>query len=735
MFRNNNVLSAALLLGALTLACAVPARAANGSAAQANPRAAPVPQPAPKTSAPIHKTANGQVTLNFQGADIQAVIKTMSQMTGKNFLLDPRVKGTITIISARSVSRTAAYQIFLSALRAQGFTATPGPGGVVNVVPVGEGKQRASTNARIRARGGDEMVTQVFIVQHGQAAQLVPLLRPLMAPTSQLAAYAPANALIITDYAANTRRLQRIIREVDQPVSSETTIIPLKNASALDIADLLSKLETSVASPRPGPRQVGRQEGVTVVPDQRTNSLLVRTSNPGQLAQIRSLVAKLDTTVTPGGNTRVVYLRNANAKDLVDILRGLIDADQATKKTKGTNATPSTIQADEATNSLIISAPDAVYNNLRGVIEKLDIRRAQVFVEALITEVQIDKATELGFQWAGGTPAGAGAAGGIVNFPQSNNTGLGQLAVNPAGLANAGGLSLAYLGPKITLPDGTVVNSLGALARALQQQNVANVLSTPNLLTLDNAEAKIIVGQNVPFVTGSYAQATSTSTINPFQTIERKDIGLTLKIKPQISEGGTIKMDVSEEVSSVSPTAVAGATDLVTNKRSLDTKVIVDDGHTVVLGGLIEDNNQKSRQKVPLLGSIPILGALFRYDSNKNVKTNLMIFLRPTIVRTAADSYRVTADRYRRLLGRAGGVVRDQRPMLDDFAPKPEIERKDTSSQTLKKQDSAADHSAPPGAAGSDTDTTTGDPGQTDSGTAATPANKPSDSAPADEQP
>jgi general secretion pathway protein D len=740
MFRNNTRLSATLLAGTLTLGWANLALGADAAA----PAKAPAPRPASNSTSPIQQGSNGRITLNFQGADIQAVIKTMSQMTGKNFLLDPRVKGKITIISAKSVSRSAAYQIFLSALRAQGFTATPGPGGIVNVVPVGEGKQRASTSAGIRSRGGDQMVTQVFIVQHGQAAQLVPLLRPLMAPTSQLAAYAPANALIITDYAANTRRLQRIIREVDQPVSSEVTIIPLKNASALDIADLLSKLETTTGGiPRPGPRQpAGGHAGVSVVPDQRTNSLLVRTSNPGQLAQIRSLVAKLDTTVAPGGNTRVVYLRNANAKDLVEILRGLIDANQAAGKTKGKGkaTTPSTIQADEATNSLIISAPDAVYNNLRGVVEKLDIRRAQVFVEALITEVQIDKATELGFQWAGGTPAGQGVAGGIVNFPQSNNTGLGQLATNPANLANAGGLSLAYLGPKITLPDGSVVNSLGALARALQQQNVANVLSTPNLLTLDNAEAKIIVGQNVPFVTGSYAQATSTSTVNPFQTIERKDIGLTLKIKPQISEGGTIKMDVSEEVSSVSPTAVAGATDLVTNKRSLDTKVIVDDGHTVVLGGLIEDNSQKSRQKVPILGSIPILGALFRYDSNKNVKTNLMIFLRPTIVRTAADSYRVTADRYRRLLGRTGGVTRDQQPMVDDFAPKPEVERKDTSKQTMGTEKPAADEPAAtdsgtspepasPGAAD------TGNPDQTDSGTATSPPGAASDTAPTDHQP
>jgi general secretion pathway protein D len=654
------------------------------------------------------RTGDGLVTLNFQDADIQAVIKTVSKMTGTNFLLDPRVKGKITIISAKPVSRPDAYQIFLSALRAQGFTATPGPGGVVNVVPVGEGKQRASTNARVRAHAGDEMVTQVFSIQHGEASQLVPLLRPLMAPTSQIAAYAPANALIITDYAANVRRLRRIVSEVDQPENSETTIIPLKNASALDIADLLSRIEstgTSHVVRRPAGQGVLQQQGVVVVPDPRTNSLLVRTANPGQLMQIRSLVAKLDTSATPSGTTRVVYLQNANAKKLAEILRGLLDAKKVGKNAKASNVVPSTIQADEATNSLIISAPDAVYNNLRSVIDKLDIRRAQVYVEALITEVQVNKASELGFQWASGAPAGQGIAGGVVNFPQSNGTGLGQLAVNPAGLANASGLSLAYLGPQITLPDGSVVNSLAALARALEQENVANILSTPNLLTLDNAEAKIMVGQNVPFVTGSYAQATTgtTGAINPFQTIERKDIGLTLKIKPQISEGGTIKMDVSEEVSTLSPTAVAGATDLVTNKRQLKTKVIVDDGHTVVLGGLIEDNVQNTRQKVPILGSIPILGALFRYDSHKKVKTNLMIFLRPTIIRNAADSNRVTQDRYRRLLGRSGGILDDQRAMVEDFRPKPIIEGKDTTktrskdagSENATSTPSSADSPAP----------------------------------------
>jgi general secretion pathway protein D len=612
---------------------------------------------------------NGQVLFNFQAVNIEAVVKTVSKLTGRNFILDPRVKGKITIISARPVSRTAAYQIFLSALKAQGFTAVSSTGGVTKIVPVGEGKQSATTSPRTRKFAGDQMVTEVIVVQNGSATQLIPLLRPLMAPTSQLSAYAPANALVITDYAQNVRRLAQVVSEIDQPVTTEVTVIPLQHASALDLAELINRLALDRSA---GPAKGAAVSKVVIIPDLRTNSLLVRTGNTGQLAQLKSLVGKLDVAARRGGTTRVVYLRNAEAKKLAEVLQGLAKAGPKIAKNKGA-AAESFIQADEATNSLIINATDSVYNNLRAVIEKLDIRRAQVFVEALITEIRTSKTDQLGFQWAGVGDAGGGAvAGGMVNFP-SSGVGIAGVPVDPgtqANLLGLGGFSLAYLGPEIMV-NGQPVRGMGALANALVDTADANILSTPNLLTLDNAEAKIVVGENVPFLTGSYAQTTGgTGTpVTPFQTIERKDIGLTLVIKPQISEGGAIKLEIQQEVSSVSQSTVTGASDLITNKRALETTVVVDDGNTVVLGGLIKDDIQRNRQKVPGLGSIPILGALFRYKSDTKVKTNLMVFLRPTIIRSPLDSHRVTTDRYQQLIERGKRFSDEQKIMMDRLRP------------------------------------------------------------------
>ncbi len=611
--------------------------------------------------------SRSEVLFNFQAVDVQAVVKSVSKLTGRNFILDPRVKGKITIVSAHPVSRGAAYQIFLSALKAQGFTAVAGPGGVTKIVPVGEGKQNATTSTRVQSSGGDQMVTRIIVVQHGSATQLVPLLRPLMAPTSQLSAYTPANALVITDYAQNVRRLGRIIAKIDQPVSSEVVVIPLKNASALDMADLITRLQTRGRSPA---QKIAIATGAaaSIIPDLRTNSLLVRTSNPGQLVQLKKLIQKLDVSAKKAGNTRVIYLRNAEATKLVEVLRGLLKASPVSKGKKS-GGTKSFIQADEATNSLIINASDAVYNNLRSVIEKLDIRRAQVYVEALIAEVASEDTLSLGFQWAGaGGTSDGGVLGGMINFPSSGGPIAGAIG-DPTSLAGLGGLSLAYLGPEVTI-GGQTVRGLGALANALAGATDANILSTPNILTLDNAEAKIIVGQNVPFLTGSYSQAAGTgSTVNPFQTIERKDIGLTLKIKPQISEGGAIRLEIYQEVSTVSRTQIESSSDLITNKRAIETTVVVDDGHTIVLGGLIQDTVESTQSKVPLLGSIPILGILFRYKSDKTVKKNLMIFLRPTIIRSVDDSYRLTSDRYDHLKLQSDRFIKEQRYEIDRLQP------------------------------------------------------------------
>lgn len=634
---------------------------------------------APGAPQPLRK---GEVLLNFQAADIQAVVKAVSQMTGRNFLLDPRVKGKVTIISAKPVSQSAAYEVFVSALKAQGFTAVEGVGGVVKIIPVGEAKQHAGVSDQA-PRGGDQIRTHVVVVQHGSPTQMIPLLRPLMAPTSQLSAYEAANALIITDYAENIRRLLRIIESIDQPVTSDVTVIALKHASVLDLAELITRLgEPGRAQPgKPGGAQAGIAEGrFVILPDLRTNSLLIQTDSPGRLNQLRSLIEKLDVPAKPGGNVRVIYLRNAEATKVAEVLRGLLAGEARTATTAatkgGAQATPSSlVQADEATNSLIISANDAVYNNLRAVIERLDVRRAQVFVEALIAEIKSDKAAEFGFQWFGGNDHSKGTLGAVINFTSGTSI-INTATSKGTNLAGSGGLTLAFLGEKITLPDGSTVTSLGGLARALEASSIGNILSTPNIMTLDNAEAKIVVGENVPFVTGSFAQATGTtgSTVNPFQTIERKDVGLTLKIKPQISEGGTIIMDIFQEASSVGR-AVEAASDLITNKRTLETKVVVDDGHTIVLGGLIQDDIKDSEERVPVLGRIPLLGALFRYRTKTNTKTTLMVFLRPVIVRSPEDGYNVTTDRYYYMRAQDQEKSKEREEMLDRFIPtKPEEE-------------------------------------------------------------
>jgi general secretion pathway protein D len=516
-------------------------------------------------------------------------------------------------------------------------------------------------------------------------SQFQNVLRPLMSPTSQLSVYDPANALIITDYAENVRRLLRIIDRIDLPASTEVTVIQLQNASAIDVGELVVRLSgTGVTAPGvPGAAQTQIAVGgdrFSVVPDTRTNSLLLRSDNPGRVAQLRSLIEKLDVPARAMGSTRVIYLKHAEAVKLVEILRGMLAAAQAPGAPPGAPGRPgaaaaSLIQADEATNSIIINASDTVYNNLRTVIEQLDIRRAQVYVEALIVEMTADAADELGIQWFGGTQRGSRTIGAAANFPSASPSLIG-LATGTETVGS--GLSVAVLGPSFVV-NGRTIRGLSALARAFQANSLNNILSTPTLLTLDNYQAKIVVGQNVPFVTGSFAQATAAiagaagagAAVNPFQTIERRDVGLTLRIKPQISEGGTIRLEIYQEVSRIDLTSQGLASDVVTTKRSLETKVVVDDGNTIVLGGLIDDTVRQTTEAVPLLGSIPYLGALFRYRQDARVRTNLMVFLRPVIIRSADDSYRVTTDRYDYLRSRTRGEDEEREAIFDRMEPAP----------------------------------------------------------------
>ncbi len=581
------------------------------------------------------------------------------------------------------MTKGAAYQIFVSAIKAQGFTAVSSPGGAIKIVPVAEGKQNAKVSQDYTPRGGEQMATHVVVVQNGLSTQMVPLLRPLMAPTSQLSAYTPANALIITDYANNVRRLLRIIDDIDQPVSSEVTVIALEHASALDIADLIGRLSAMPTRPaRVAGQQAAAQRAIgsqrlSIVPDLRTNSLLVRTDNPGRLTQLRALISRLDVPAKPGGQTRVLYLKNAEAGQLAEILRGLLAGEARARPTAGAGQAAATgaaaggslIQADEGTNALIIRASDAVYNNLRSVIEKLDIPRAQVLVETLIVDIRTDKLSEIGVQWAGAGSSGDTEAAALTQFP-AGQVSLGAVLADPLALVGVAGLTLAVLGSETTLPNGKTVRGLSALAIALESEGYGTILSTPNILTLDNAEAEITVAQNVPFVTGSFAQATGADgTVNPFQTIERQDVGLILRVKPQISEGNIIKLEIYQEVSNLDETPVGGATDITTRKRSLQTTVAVNDGNTVVLGGLIDDRFQQNEQRVPGLSRIPILGALFRNRSKDKQKTSLMVFLRPKIVRLAKDTHRFTADRYDYILGEKRVLDPSPSDTLDRFTP------------------------------------------------------------------
>lgn len=601
-----------------------------------------------------------KITLNFVNADIESVVKAVGLISGKNFILDPRVKGTINIISSSPVSKELTYQILLSALRLQGFAAIEGQG-VIKIVPEADAKQSYSpTTEKKLAVSGDKIVTQVYPLRYESASQLVPVLRPLISPNNTIAAYVNTNTLVITDYADNVRRINKIIDAIDQPNNGEVVTVRLEHASATDLAQALNRLMSdSAAAPSAAPGSAEPTRRIVAIADSRTNSVLLRSDNPSLIMRARAIIAGLDIATNVAGNIHVVYLKNAEAVKLAQTLRAIMsgEAAAATGSTAGQPgqqvqpaggpAASGFIQADVATNSLIITAPDNVYNTLRAAIDKLDARRAQVYVEALIAEVTNDKAAEFGIQWQfldGVNSNEVRAIGGANLTPRGGGGNIIDAAKDLSSLGR--GLNIGITKGQINLPGvGNVVN-LGVLARALASDANTNILSTPNLLTLDNEEAKIIIGQNVPFVTGSYAQTGTTATATPFQTIERKDVGLMLKIKPQISEGGSVKLQIYQEVSSVAKDAVTGGAGLVTNKRSIESTVLVDDGRIIVLGGLIQDDVRDGQDKVPLLGDLPLLGGLFRYDKRQRVKTNLMVFLRPYVLKDAESSTSLTDSRY-----------------------------------------------------------------------------------------
>lgn len=655
-------------------------------------------------------SASGNNTmLNFVDADLQGVVRALARFTGHNFVVDPRVKGRLTLVSEAPVDQNTAYAMLLSALRMQGF-AVVDVDGVSRVVPEADAKLLGAPVASPQQSGSaysGELITRVFPLKFENAVNLVPILRPMIAPNNTINAYAGNNTLVITDYADNLDRIAQVIAGIDTANSLNTDVVPIHYGVALDVAALANQLLGNDSS-----GQAGMQ--ATVVADPRSNSVLLRANTPAQLDVARDLIERIDSPETKSGNLHVVYLRNAQATRLAEVLRGVLtgqDGNTDTSnngsgslsggaggtlsgnnrsglntsttsamgsgnsaslpgnvidnlsgslggagnamQTRAFTAGGATIQADPATNTLVIAAPPPLYRSLREVIDQLDQRRAQVLVESLIVEVSTDKAAEFGIQWMAGGDSIANGGTSFIGGSNFGGSGIRRDGVTTID-ALAQGLSLGVVKGTVNVL-GTEILNLSVLARALQTNGDANVLSTPNLMTLDNEEASIIVGRTVPFVTGQYTTAADGAS-NPFQTVTREDVGLTLRIRPQISEGGTVKMALYQEVSSIDQAASNVSGGLITRKRALETNVLVDDGQIIVLGGLLEDRINDSTSSVPVLGDIPILGNLFRYDSRSRAKTNLMVFLRPHIVRNARDGASLTLDRYNYMRAAQSGL-------------------------------------------------------------------------------
>ena len=610
------------------------------------------------------------ITLNFVNADIESVARALASLTKRSLVVDPRVKGTINLSTDKPVAPDAAWNQFLAVLRLQGFAMIETQG-LYKILPEAEAKLQGGMVAVVpagTAPNNAQVMTQIFKLTHENANNLVSVLRPLISPNNTINVTPGSNALVITDYADNLQRLGRIIASLDVANATDVEVIPLQHAVANDMVALLNRLVDGTAAGGAAPAAQGQTDTgykTTILAESRSNAIIVRSANPAKQAQIRSLVEKLDRAGSElaSGNIHVVYLKNADATKLANTLRaaiagtggatpGAAPAPPATAgTTPGGGATlnlPSTggqIQADAATNSLIITAPEPQYRQLRAVIDSLDQRRAQVMVESLIVEVDSAKESQFGIQWqnlVGGANSTVGILG--TNFATSN---LLNLAIN-----GADGKVLPGQGLNV----GTARNVNGkyimtSLANFLQTNGGSNILSRPSLLTLDNEEAKIVVGQNVPFVTGQYTNNNSSNgAVNPFQTVERKDVGLTLKVKPQISDTGMVKLTIFQEVSSVD-TSKKLTDGLITNKRSIESNILVEDGTVVVLGGLLSDSYQDSRQQVPGLGDIPFFGALFRNETRSRSKTNLMVFLRPVVVRDDTSAEVLSNGRYQFMQG------------------------------------------------------------------------------------
>jgi general secretion pathway protein D len=591
-------------------------------------------------------------TVNLKDTDIQEFIEFVADVTGSTIVIDPSVKGKVKVVSSKPVSRAELYDLFLSILDVHGYTAVRS-GDVVRVIP-----NKNARSAPVDVISGtsiinDEYVTQVIRLENVSAAKLIPVLRPLVPQQAHMAAYAPSNAIIISDIRANIDRITQIIDSMDQSAVKKTEVVKLRYGVSTDVVEMLKALEKSRAG-----EGADANDEASLVADKRTNSIIV-TADEVSIERIKSLIDYLDIPLEQSGNVRVMYLEYANATDVAEVLTRVMQNltrldDETTGRNRSANAAKSTIEADEGTNSLIITADTDEMAALESVIARLDIRRAQVLVEAIIVEMEIVEGRELGLQWLFANDSGLfGSAISSSQAQQGRNAALAQAILpedagsNDISVRNiAGALSQV---PGSTFGWGVVDQNLtmSTILNALESQGNANILSTPSLLTLDNEEAFITVGQQVPFVTGSYTNTGAANGVaNPFQTIQRENVGVTLQVTPQINEGDSVVMDIVQEVSSISQ-QVLSASDVITNERKIETKVLAKDGDIVVLGGLVKDDIQDSRQGVPILSGIPVIGRLFRSDVVSVTKSNLLVFIRSTIIRDDEDLAGATAEKYR----------------------------------------------------------------------------------------
>jgi general secretion pathway protein D len=609
--------------------------------------------------APFASSQQATITPNYKEADIRQIIEAVGEVTQKNFIIDPRVNAKVTMLSSKPMTPDAFYEAFLSILQVHNYIAVTS-GDLIKIVPDATARQYPGAGS---GAGGDDIVTQVIEVQNVNAAQLVPVLRPLSPQYGHLAAHQGSNMLIISDRAANVARIVSIVRRIDQTSDEEIEVIRMEHASAAEIVRILTQLNSQ-------PRADGAPVNISLIADARTNSVLLGGDRSERL-RLKTLITHLDTPLEDGGDTQVRYLRYADAEELATKLQQHFTAQAQTSSGQGAGANAAdgvSVWAEPQTNAIIVKAPPKMMRSLTQIVDKLDIRRAQVLVEAIIVEVIADKTSELGVTWAvegesQNTPIG------ITNFPD-----LGPGVVQIGGAAGSGGQvdPTGLIGEGITVGLGRISDSgvsFAAILRALEGDADTNIISTPSVVTTDNEEATLNVGQEVPFVTGSFTNTGtgSAGAVNPFQTIQRQQVGVKLSITPQINEGDSMLLKISQEISNIAPSTVAA--DLITNQRIIETTVIVDDGEILVLGGLLEDVLRESEQRVPILGRIPVLGNLFRSRKTDKVKTNLMVFIRPKILRDAAQMSAETNAKYNYIRDVMQGKKNEVSLMRDEERP------------------------------------------------------------------